>query len=108
MNYRLLLMVLLGAFLTSCQTHMIEEFNKVRPGMDKGQVLEIIGSPQTSDRWKGKDRWQYVYYKENRKVVKEILFDNGKADYVGDEYKYNKNAKTEELNNSIKNLTDPQ
>jgi outer membrane protein assembly factor BamE (lipoprotein component of BamABCDE complex) len=103
MFYKVLFFTLVSLVLSACQTNMIDEFSKVRPGMDKGQVLELVGSPQATDRWRGKDRWQYIYFQNNQRIIKEVLFENGKADYVGDEYKFNENAKIEELNNSIKN-----
>jgi outer membrane protein assembly factor BamE len=89
--------------LTACQTNQVKEFSKVSAGMDKGQVLDILGSPQNSERWKGKDRWLYVMFDNSQRVVKEVQFEDGKVVYFGDEYRNNENAKIEELNNSIKN-----
>ena len=52
--------------------------------MDKSEVIELVGTPQFSNRWKGLDRWKYVFYENNNKVEKEIQFDNGNVVYVGE------------------------
>jgi outer membrane protein assembly factor BamE len=95
--------ILMMLFFTACQTNQIKEFSRVSAGMDKGQVLDILGSPQNSERWKGKDRWLYVMFENKQRVIKEIQFEDGKVVYSGEEYRNNETAKIEELNNSIKN-----
>lgn len=67
-----------------CQTSMIKQFNQVQSGMDKDDVLEIMGSPSRSERFHGKDRWTYVFYDQQIRHEKEVQFFQGSAVYVGD------------------------
>jgi outer membrane protein assembly factor BamE len=72
------------AFSLGCQTNEIKAFSSLQPGMDKGQVISIMGSPQVSDRIHGRDRWTYVFYHDELKHVKEVQFTEGKSTYIGD------------------------
>lgn len=73
-----------GSFSLGCQTNEIKAFSKVRPGMEKGAVIDIMGSPQRSERWHGKDKWTYIFYNQNSRYEKEVQFLGGKSLYVGD------------------------
>ena len=73
-------------FLFGCQTNMVRQFNQVHEGMDKDEVLELMGSPTTKTRFHGKDRWFYTYYENDVRYDKEIHFLNGKSVYVGGPY----------------------
>lgn len=77
--------ILASAFLlTGCQSSMIKQFNQVKSGMDKDDVLEIMGSPNRSERFHGKDRWSYNFYDQKIQHNKEVHFFEGNAVYVGD------------------------
>lgn len=53
--------------------------------MEKDQVLAVMGSPQKTLRRAGQDRWSYSFYDDdNKKVEKEVRFENGFAIHVGD------------------------
>lgn len=64
----------------------IQAFEQIKPGMEKTDVIEVMGSPQRTQRWHGMDRWTYIMY-ENASTPsrqeKEIHFSEGKAVYVG-------------------------
>ena len=79
----LVLFLTLG-FSLGCQTNEIKAFAKVQPGMEKGDVISIMGSPRRSERWHGKDRWTYVFYHDDFRYEKEVQFEDGKSSYVGD------------------------
>ncbi|MBX3039700.1 MAG: outer membrane protein assembly factor BamE [Bdellovibrionaceae bacterium] len=70
--------------LTSCQTSMLRSFEKIHPGMDKHQVLEAVGNPNSATRMHGKDRWIYRFYEGNIRFDKEVHFLDGMAVYSGD------------------------
>ncbi len=71
--------------LSSCQTSQAKGFESVAEGMEKDAVIEAAGSPTISRRWRGKDRWIYIFKnKSDEPTVREIHFHNGKAVYVGD------------------------
>lgn len=77
--------ITLMALLTSaCQTSMVKQFEEVKPGMEKAEVLAIMGSPQQTRRIHGKDRWFYNFYENKIRFQKEIQFFEGSAVYVGD------------------------
>ncbi len=68
-----------------CQTSELNSWNELHPGMDKGDVLEIMGSPKASLRFHGKDRWLYRFYDQSQRYDKEVHFQDGVAVYLGDE-----------------------
>jgi outer membrane protein assembly factor BamE len=72
--------------LTGCQTNMKKAFEEIQPGMDKGQVLEIIGGPRAVTRFHGKDRWFISFYHQGTLYEREVHFTDGKATYVGAPY----------------------
>lgn len=72
--------------LTGCTISQKKQFEKVEVGMEKDQVLGLLDSPQRTQRWHGLDRWTYIFYDENLRLEKEIHFNEGKANYVGDVY----------------------
>jgi outer membrane protein assembly factor BamE len=72
--------------LAGCQTNMKRAFEEIKPGMDKDQVLEIIGGPKAVTRFHGRDRWFIRFYTDDVLYEREIHFLNGHADYVGGPY----------------------
>lgn len=67
----------------------IDDFDtKVQLGMEKTQVIAALGSPRISRRWRGLDRWIYIFYKKIGAIEntfrKELHFKNGKVVYKGD------------------------
>lgn len=59
--------------LSGCSTYKMDiqqgnyitqaELSQVKPGMDKGQVQEILGTPLLADAFR-QNRWDYVFYSE--------------------------------------------
>lgn len=82
-----LLFLFFTAFLSACATDMRQQFEHVKVGMEKNDVLELMDSPQRTQRWQGKDRWTYIFYEDNTRFEKEVHFKEGIANYVGDVYK---------------------
>lgn len=80
----LFFLVLFGFALMGCQTSMLKQFGKLKPGMEKDDVLGIMGSPNSTTRSKGKDRWTYVIYDDRIRFEKEVQFFEGNAIYVGE------------------------
>ncbi len=77
------LFLILG--LGACQTSELTLWHQVQPGMDKGEVLEIMGSPTATHRFHGKDRWLYRFYEKEKSFKKEVHFSEGIAVHVGEE-----------------------
>lgn len=82
----LLVFAFLLLSLAGCQTNMKKAFEEIKPGMDKDQVLDIIGGPRAVTRFHGKDRWFVKFYHDGLPYEREIHFSNGIADYVGETY----------------------
>lgn len=72
--------------LTACQTNMVKQFEQVKPGMEKDDVLDLLGSPRQTQRFHGKDRWYYVFYEDRIRFEKEVHFFEGNAIYVGNKW----------------------
>jgi outer membrane protein assembly factor BamE len=72
--------------LSGCQTRMKRAFDEIKPGMDKGQVLDLIGGPRAVTRFHGRDRWIIMFYDDGVRYDREIHFKEGRADYVGAPY----------------------
>lgn len=70
--------------LSACQTKASNAFAKVKPGMDKADVLDLMGDPTKKSRHDSVDSWDYIYFEDQKRVEKEVRFSNGKATYVGD------------------------
>jgi outer membrane protein assembly factor BamE len=86
-NSSLFTIFALSLFFTACQTSPLRTFDsEVKVGMDKNNVLAVMGTPNTSGRFHGKDRWIYVMYEDDVRFRKEVHFEDGHAVYVGNEY----------------------
>lgn len=85
LRYWALPVVMLIAFMTTaCQTSMLKQFSSLKPGMEKDDVLGIMGSPRQTWRAQGKDRWLYTFYDDRIRFEKEVQFFEGNAVYIGD------------------------
>lgn len=70
-------------FLVACATAPIESFPKIKNGMQKGDVIELIGSPHKTERKDGVDIWQYTFYEREKPVAKIIYFKENRVSYAG-------------------------
>lgn len=96
--------VLVGSLgLTACQTNMYKEYQKIHPGMEKDDVLEVMGNPQRTQRFHGKDRWTYVFYDNKLRHEKEVQFFEGNAVYVGDPWQPEVSAAQADAKNEASN-----
>jgi outer membrane protein assembly factor BamE len=88
-----------------CATTPQEQWQKVKVGMYKDEVLEIMDSPQRTQRWHGLDRWTYVYFDKSspERQYKEVHFQEGKANYVGEFYKPQISAEDQDTANEVAN-----
>lgn len=78
--------VVIGLFTSACQTSMLKQFESIKPGMEKDDVLELMGSPNQTQRVSGKDRWYYTFYDNRIRFQKEVQFVDGTAIYIGEVY----------------------
>jgi outer membrane protein assembly factor BamE len=78
--------IYLAFVLTSCQTNMLNQFGKITPGMEKDDVLNLMGSPDQTWRFHGKDRWWYTIYSDRIRFDKEVQFFEGNVIYIGDHW----------------------
>lgn len=94
----MLLLVGLG-----CATDQKAQFEKVKIGMEKGEVLNLLDSPQRTQRWHGMDRWTYIFYQDDQRLEKEVHFMEGKAQYAGDVYQPQVSAEAQDQINEASN-----
>ena len=72
------------AFLVGCATNMKQEFEDLKMGMDKTDVLDSMGSPAQSEIHNGVEYWKYVFYHKKKKMTKEVQFRDGLLIYKGE------------------------
>lgn len=100
-----ILLVSSGLIFLGCQTSMTKQFSKLKPGMEKDDVLDVMGSPSQTQRMHGKDRWTYVFYEDRIRFEKEIQFFDGNAIYIGEIWQpaVDKSAVAMDTANEIRN-----
>lgn len=79
-------LVFSSALLASgCQTARHHEFDSLRTGMAKDQVLATVGGPNRSVYKNGTDRWTYFMWapEGGGRQVREIHFSDGIVVYFG-------------------------
>lgn len=69
--------------LLGCATNTVKEIDALQPGMDKSEVLERAGNPQRTFRESSQDHWIYVYYTDDKPVLRKISFQEGRVVKVG-------------------------
>lgn len=69
--------------LVACQSSPLNRFGDLKKGMEKVQVVDLLGSPKSTQRWQGKDRWLYEFTTSERLVEKEVHFQDGQLVYAG-------------------------
>lgn len=82
------LIVVSMLFISACASTKTRPYQKVKLGMDKSQVLEIIGNPSRSDHVRGADRWSYDDFSEGDRDVVSVYFSEGKVSFVGSDQAY--------------------
>lgn len=96
--------VWLSLFLSACQTPRYREFEQVKVGMSKEQVLSVAGNPSNRDRKQSVDRWTYnLHDHPDGKTVREVHFFEGVSIYVGPKQLPAVSADQQDLLNEIKN-----
>ena len=60
-----------------CATPAHQNLEKLQPGMDKTQVLDLAGNPKRTVRQNDSDLWTFVYYIGGRHYEKDVRFSNG-------------------------------
>lgn len=85
--------------LAGCATNPKDQFDQLKVGMEKNDVLMIMDSPQRTQRWHGMDRWTYIFYDKDQRIEKEVHFQEGKANYVGETYKPEVSAEEQDTRN---------
>jgi outer membrane protein assembly factor BamE (lipoprotein component of BamABCDE complex) len=69
----------------ACQTVGVEQFTKVQSDMTKDDVLDILGSPNRTERFDGKEKWAYRYYSGSNEELRQVTFVNGRVVSVGED-----------------------
>jgi outer membrane protein assembly factor BamE (lipoprotein component of BamABCDE complex) len=82
---KFIILSLIGLFLLiSCQTPSeVFYFKKLRLGMEKGEIVELLGVPVRKERKSQRDWWYYTFYEEGLRFDRMVVFENGKVIYAG-------------------------
>ncbi len=98
-----------GFLSAGCQTPRHKEFALIQEGMLKDDVVEAAGNPTRTRRWRGKDRWIYVYHPGgDAQDVKEVHFTDGKVTYAGAPLEPEIPADEQDRRNEESNLAEEQ
>jgi outer membrane protein assembly factor BamE (lipoprotein component of BamABCDE complex) len=93
--------------LTACQSTRYKDFQSIREGWGKDEVLEAAGPPNRSKRFNGKDRWIYVFKNKNSvSTVREVHFSAGHVVYVGAAVEPEQTAEEADRQNELANVAD--
>lgn len=85
---RLLALLFISFFVSvGCQTNELRQYEKLKLGMDKDEVLNVMGSPVRSERKHGLDQWTFRFYHQDQLYLKQVNFTDGKASYIGEPLK---------------------
>ena len=68
--------------LIGCSSPTKDIREKVAKGMDKDDVLQVLGNPTRSKRVRGADRWSYDQYNNDKKTTTHVYFKSGKVSEV--------------------------
>lgn len=63
----------------ACSTPSHVAFENVVFGQKKADVLELLGSPQRTQRARGQDLWTYHVYKDKNELIRQITFKDGQV-----------------------------
>ena len=99
----LCLIIIISLSCVGCQTNQLRAFEKVKTGMDKSEVLELMGGPTGSFRRNSLDRWRYQFYNDKQLYLKEIQFKEGKVFYFGDAVVSTGAAEQDDSKNEVSN-----
>ena len=66
-------------FLGGCATPVPCALDRIKPGMDKDNVLEEAGNPTRTFREKNLDNWIYVYFQHDQQWLRDVIFSDGKV-----------------------------
>lgn len=96
-----LLFLVLGC---STATKPVQE--RVSKGMDKDQVLDILGNPSRSKRVSGADKWSYDQHINGKKTTVHVYFENATVTYVGSDEDFEKSLKESVLQKNDSKASD--
>src|SRR4051812_25882725 len=71
-----------------CASNQLDRFEKIKEGMDKDAVLEILGSPLRTEKSATEEKWAYKYYigdNKEKEELKFVRFVHGKVDGFGED-----------------------
>ena len=73
----------LAVSIASCTTTRKDRLAKIKVGMSKNTVLDIVGNPSRSGRVSGGDRWSYDFWTGEQRRTFHIHFVDGRVRKAG-------------------------
>jgi len=74
-----LLVLIFSSVIFGCATSLKQDLQKIDTGMDKSDVLNLLGSPWITRRVKTQDHWIYRFYEADQEYRKQFVFEYGKV-----------------------------
>ncbi|MCB0355691.1 MAG: hypothetical protein KDD40_01720 [Bdellovibrionales bacterium] len=72
----ILVLLCFSTFLTQCASSQSQRINELTLGMDKSDILDFVGSPNSSRFKNGQHEWIYIYYEGDLQKAKKLWFKN--------------------------------
>ena len=77
--------------LTSCVSMPHIAFDKIEKGMDRSDVLELVGSPLHVNKQTFTHVWIYRFFDRQRnEIIREVQFESGRVVYSGERITFDK------------------
>lgn len=81
-SLRLFIFIALGFLLLSCASPSHRAVERINIGMEKSDVLDILGSPTRTERARNGDRWTYESYTKENKYSFNVYFHDGRVSHI--------------------------
>jgi outer membrane protein assembly factor BamE len=82
LGFRSFLVGLVFGIIVACQTAPLRQFDQVHEGMQRDDVLDLLGSPNRTEQVDGRLKYAYKYFDPEKPDVVEyryILFENNRV-----------------------------
>jgi hypothetical protein len=67
----------------ACSTPLPVALDRLKVGIEKPELLDRVGSPSRTFRENGQDHWVYVYYRNDKQWLRDVVLEDGRVQRVG-------------------------
>jgi outer membrane protein assembly factor BamE (lipoprotein component of BamABCDE complex) len=84
-----------------CASAPLKKFGNIKPGMYKGDVLDLVGSPAESHFRGDQYVWTYKFMEDDKWVVREVHVKDDFVTYAGEEQPMASDSKISRIANGM-------